>query len=77
MKKFIILNKFESTLTEDDFNIICVFSDLMVLRRKYVRIFSMYSYSKLDQPIVAHPIPGDPNLNKLESTLPEIASTVI
>lgn len=40
------------------------------------RFFSIYFYvKKMIRPLWPHPTPGDNDLNKLESTLPENAST--
>ena len=40
-------------------------------------MFSIYSYVKLEPPLVALPTPGDHDLNKLESTLSEDAAILI
>lgn len=39
------------------------------LRRRFLKIYSIYSFVKFHPPLWPHPIPGDHNLNKLESPL--------
>ena len=54
------LNKLESTLPEDAFILICTFLAWLFFKRKFWKMFSIYSFVKLDPPLVAPPLPREP-----------------
>ena len=70
-------HNFESTLPEDASTQVSAFLADYFLRRRILKIYSIYSYVKLRPPIVPHPTPRDHDFHNFESTLPEDASTQI